>query len=398
MESYMNEAFLAVKAKHSSEEVLQAWRNLCGVIKNRKRRFRFTANLSKRYEAAALRRTNQEKLRSAVLVSRSQSIQCAQPSEYTVPEEVKAAGFQICADELGSIVKEHDTKKLQFHGGVAGVAKKLSTSIENGLADNHDSIKRRQEIYGINEFSEDEPQGFRVFVWNALQDITFMILGLFAFLSLIIDIAVHGWPDGADDGFRALACILLVVFSRALSGYRQSSSSKQTKEIPILVTRSGYKWKLPVYDLVPGDIVHLSIGDQVPADGLFISESSMLIDESSLTGKSKVVVNSQNPFLLSGTCLCGTPVKDESCGKVMVTAVGMRTRLGNKLIGCGAKEAPWQLKLIRIATIIGNKRLFFFSVTWAILVTILFGHKLQSEVDVLELLELFAVAVVKQGI
>ncbi|KAJ6915585.1 hypothetical protein NC652_018279 [Populus alba x Populus x berolinensis] len=49
-----------VKAKHSSEEALQKWRKLCGVVKNPKRRFRFTANLSKRYEAAAMRKTNQE--------------------------------------------------------------------------------------------------------------------------------------------------------------------------------------------------------------------------------------------------------------------------------------------------------------------------------------------------
>lgn len=58
MESYLNENF-DVKPKHSTEEVLQRWRNVCGVVKNPKRRFRFTANLSKRYEAAAMRRTNQ---------------------------------------------------------------------------------------------------------------------------------------------------------------------------------------------------------------------------------------------------------------------------------------------------------------------------------------------------
>uniref|UniRef100_A0A2N9F8H8 Calcium-transporting P-type ATPase N-terminal autoinhibitory domain-containing protein n=1 Tax=Fagus sylvatica TaxID=28930 RepID=A0A2N9F8H8_FAGSY len=58
MQNYLNENF-DVKPKHSSEEVLQKWRNLGGVVKNPRRRFRFTANLSKRYEAAAMRRTNQ---------------------------------------------------------------------------------------------------------------------------------------------------------------------------------------------------------------------------------------------------------------------------------------------------------------------------------------------------
>lgn len=59
METYLNQNFHAVKSKHSSDEVLQKWRSLCHVVKNPKRRFRHTANLTKRNEAAAMRRTNQ---------------------------------------------------------------------------------------------------------------------------------------------------------------------------------------------------------------------------------------------------------------------------------------------------------------------------------------------------
>lgn len=59
MESYLNENFGRVKPKHSSDESLRDWRTLCGVVKNPKRRFRFTANLAKRNEVAAMRRTNQ---------------------------------------------------------------------------------------------------------------------------------------------------------------------------------------------------------------------------------------------------------------------------------------------------------------------------------------------------
>lgn len=64
MESYLNENFGGVKCKNSSGEALEKWRKLCGVVKNPKRRFRFTANLSKREEAAAMRRTNQVSLHS----------------------------------------------------------------------------------------------------------------------------------------------------------------------------------------------------------------------------------------------------------------------------------------------------------------------------------------------
>lgn len=59
MENYLNQNFGGVKSKNSSDEALQRWRRLCSVVKNPKRRFRFTANLSKRSEAAAMKRTNQ---------------------------------------------------------------------------------------------------------------------------------------------------------------------------------------------------------------------------------------------------------------------------------------------------------------------------------------------------
>lgn len=59
MQSYLNENFGDVKPKNSSEEALQRWRKLCWLVKNPKRRFRFTANLPKRFEAEAIRRSNQ---------------------------------------------------------------------------------------------------------------------------------------------------------------------------------------------------------------------------------------------------------------------------------------------------------------------------------------------------
>lgn len=67
MERFLEENFGGVKPKNSSEEVLQRWRELCGVVKNPKRRFRFTANLSKRGEAAAMRQNNQVPLHISIL-------------------------------------------------------------------------------------------------------------------------------------------------------------------------------------------------------------------------------------------------------------------------------------------------------------------------------------------
>ncbi|TXG59288.1 hypothetical protein EZV62_013861 [Acer yangbiense] len=403
MESYLNENF-GVQPKHTSDEVLGRWRNLCGVVKNPKRRFRFTANLSKRYEAAAMRRTNQEKLRIAVLVSKAaiHFLSGVSPSDYTVPESVKDAGFQVCADELSSIVEGHDVKKLKFHGDVNGLAEKLSASTTDGLNTKTDQFNRRKEIYGINKFAEAKPRSFWIFVWEALQDMTLMILGVCAFMSLIVGLAVEGWPQGAHDGLGIVSSILLVVFVTATSDYRQSLQfrdlDKEKKKISIHVTRNGYRQKLSIYELVPGDIVHLGIGDQVPADGLFVSGFSVSIDESSLTGESEpVMVSAENPFMLSGT-----KVQDGSC-KMMITTVGMRTQWGKLMATLsegGDDETPLQVKLNGVATIIGKGGLFFAVVTFAVLVQGMLSQKLQggtiwswSGEDAMGLLEFFAIAV-----
>ncbi|PHU27321.1 hypothetical protein BC332_05653 [Capsicum chinense] len=231
---------------------------------------------------------------------------------------------------------------------------------------------------------------------------TLMILGACAFVSLLVGITMEGWPDGAHDGLGIVASILLVVFVTATSDYRQSLQfkdlDKEKKKIAIQVTRNGYRQKMSIYDLVPGDIVHLAIGDQVPADGLFLSGFSVLIDESSLTGESEpVMVTAEKPFLLSGT-----KVQDGAC-KMLVTTVGMRTQWGKLLATLsegGDDETPLQVKLNGVATIIGKIGLFFAVVTFAVLVQKMYTRKLTegshwswSTGEARELLEYFAIAV-----
>ncbi|KAG9135306.1 hypothetical protein Leryth_015207 [Lithospermum erythrorhizon] len=400
MDSYLEKNFGEVKAKNSSEEALRRWRKLVGIVKNPKRRFRFTANLSKRSEVRAIQRSNQEKLRVALLVSKA-ALGFIQGIAYSVPEEVKAAGFDIDADELGSIVENHNVKKLKGHGGVEGIANKLSTSVTTGISTSDDLLIRRKDIYGINKFTETPPRGFWIFVWEALQDTTLMILGVCALVSLIVGIATEGWPKGAHDGLGIVASILLVVFVTATSDYKQSLQfrdlDKEKKKITVQVTRDGYRQKISIYDLLAGDVVHLSIGDQVPADGVFISGYSLLINESSLTGESEPVnVSTENPFLSSGT-----KVQDGS-GKMLITSVGMRTQWGKLMATLsegGDDETPLQVKLNGVATIIGKIGLFFAVITFAVLVQGMFTHKMKegswslSGDDAVEILEYFAIAV-----
>ncbi|TKV99175.1 hypothetical protein SEVIR_8G026100v4 [Setaria viridis] len=254
-----------------------------------------------------------------------------------------------------------------MHGGVDGISKKIRSTFERGISAS--DLDTRQNIYGVNRYAEKPSRSFWMFVWDALQDVTLIILMVCALISAVVGLASEGFPKGMYDGLGIILSILLVVMVTAISDYRQSLQFKELdnekKKIFIHVTRDGSRQKISIYDLVVGDIVHLSIGDQVPADGLYTHGYSLLIDESSLSGESDpVYISQEKPFLLAGT-----KVQDGSA-KMMVTAVGMRTewgRLMSTLSEGGEDETPLQVKLNGVATIIGKIGLVFATLTFVVL-------------------------------
>ncbi|KAM0069342.1 putative P-type Ca(2+) transporter [Helianthus debilis subsp. tardiflorus] len=121
-------------------------------------------------------------------------------SSHTIPEEFKANGFGISADDASSIAESHNPEKLTLHGGVDGLAAKLKTCTTNGLAMDDQELTCRQQLFGTNEFTERERLSFWVFVYETLQDMTHTVLAVCAFVSLIVGIATEGWPTGSHDG------------------------------------------------------------------------------------------------------------------------------------------------------------------------------------------------------
>ncbi|KAF5750243.1 putative calcium-transporting ATPase 11 plasma membrane-type [Tripterygium wilfordii] len=401
MERYLKR--FEVEHKNPSVEALSRWRSAVTVVKNPARRFRMVADLVKRREAEKKRLKLQEQIRVALYVQKAalQFIDAGGPShEYKLSDEVKEAGFGVDPDELASIVSSHDIKRLKDNGGVEGIAEKVSVSLSEGVQERE--LPTREKIYGLNQYTEKPPRTFLMFVWDALQDLTLIILMICALVSIGVGIPTEGWPKGLYDGLGILLSILLVVMVTAISDYKQSLQfrdlDKEKKKISVQVTRDGYRQEVSIYDLVVGDIVHLSIGDQVPADGVFISGYSFLIDESSLSGESEPVhVYNGRPFLLSGT-----KVQDGS-GKMLVTTVGMRTEWGKlmeTLSEGGEDETPLQVKLNGVATIIGKIGLAFASLTFIVLTArFLVGKAIHNELtdwsssDALTLLNYFAIAV-----
>ncbi|XP_068658619.1 putative calcium-transporting ATPase 11, plasma membrane-type [Aristolochia californica] len=401
MEKFLKENF-DLQSKNSSEEALRRWRAAVSIVKNRKRRFRMIANLDKRSEAEEKKKKIQEKIRVALYVQKAalHFIDAGNRVEHELPEEVAKAGFLVDPNDLASIVRGHDIKKLKTYGGLNGIAQKVDVSLNEGV--NEDDVPLRQRIFGYNRYVEKAARSFWTFVWEALQDLTLIILMVCAAVSMGVGIATEGWPKGTYDGSGILVSILLIVSVTAISDYRQSLQfkdlDKEKKKIDVQVTRNGCRQKLSIYDLVVGDVVNLSIGDQVPADGLFISGYSLLIDESSMSGESEPVnIHEEKPFLLSGT-----KVQDGSA-KMLVTSVGMRTewgRLMETLSEGGEDETPLQVKLNGVATIIGKIGLVFSVMTFVVLVIRLLVEKALndeffkwSSQDALEILNYFAISV-----
>ncbi|KAI7997316.1 putative calcium-transporting ATPase 11, plasma membrane-type [Camellia lanceoleosa] len=404
MEEYLKENF-QVPPKNPSEEVLERWRKLCRVVRNPRRRFRFTANLSKRHEADAMRPTNQEELRVLLYVNKAanQFLHDFVLQKYKPPEEVKKAGFDIDADKLSSLVSSRNYNDLRRFLGVEEIARCLKTSLDNGISTlARPPLHVRKSVFGFNIFVNKPHRSLFTFTWEAMQDMTFLILMECATVSMVLGTAIEGWPKGMYDGFGIILCILLAVMIMAISDYKQHLQfhdlNEQKKKTFILVTRDGVRQKLSIYELVVGDVVHLFTGDQVPADGIYISGYNLLVDESSLTGESEPVnINEKNPFLLSGT-----KVQDGS-GKMLVASVGMRTDWGKLMVTLsqsGENETPLQVKLNGIASIAGKICLTVSILTFLVLTArLMVGKALCNEFlewsrsDALKLLNYIAVAV-----
>ncbi|VAI44613.1 unnamed protein product [Triticum turgidum subsp. durum] len=126
---------------------------------------------------------------------------------------------------------------------------------------------------------------------------------------------------------------------------------RRNKTFKSKVIRGGRRIQVSIFDIVVGDVVALKIGDQVPADGILISGHSLAIDESSMTGESKIVLKDQkSPFLMGG-CIVA-----DGYGTMLVTAVGLNTEWGLLMASISEdnnEETPLQVRLNGVATFIG---------------------------------------------
>ncbi len=110
----------------------------------------------------------------------------------------------------------------------------------------------------------------------------------------------------------ATIIVAIVVLSLALSYYQTRQSHRAVEELRARVTLTAtvYRgsWKeVPRRDVVPGDVVHLSAGDLVPADAWLLEERDLHVQEAALTGES-VPAEKSVPATVDLTRLAGQPM------------------------------------------------------------------------------------------
>uniref|UniRef100_A0A8C9ZAN0 Calcium-transporting ATPase n=1 Tax=Sander lucioperca TaxID=283035 RepID=A0A8C9ZAN0_SANLU len=280
-------------------------------------------------------------------------------------EDNHAAGFGCSVMELRSLMELRGTEavvKLQEdYTGVEGLCKRLKTSPTEGLAGAQIDLDKRREIYGKNLIPPKTPKTFLQLVWEALQDVTLIILEIAALISLGLSFyhppgesggescatgaggvedegeADAGWIEGAAI-LLSVVCVVLVTAFNDWSKEKQfrGLQSRIEQEQKFQVVRGSQVIQLPVSDIVVGDIAQIKYGDLLPADGVLIQGNDLKIDESSLTGESDHVKKcaDMDPMLLSGTHVM------EGSGRMVVTAVGVNSQTGIifTLLGAGTEE------------------------------------------------------------
>ncbi|XP_062998124.1 plasma membrane calcium-transporting ATPase 4 isoform X4 [Elgaria multicarinata webbii] len=262
------------------------------------------------------------------------------------------------------------TRINDTYGGVHNICKRLKTSPVEGLSGNPADLEKRRQAFGENFIPPKKAKTFLQLVWEALQDVTLIILEIAAIISLGLSFyhpldgdnemcgeakssaedegeAQAGWIEGAAILFSVIIVVLVTAFNDwSKEKQFRGLQSRIEQEQKFTVIRKGQVIQIPVAEIVVGDIAQIKYGDLLPTDGILIQGNDLKIDESSLTGESDHVKKSldKDPMLLSGTHVM------EGSGRMLVSAVGINSQTGIIFTLLGAGEGDEEKKVKKAKT------------------------------------------------
>lgn len=208
-------------------------------------------------------------------------------------------------------------------------------------------VKERLAKYGENTIQQEAKKSFLRYLWDALKDITILILIVAAGLSGYV-----AYQNHPDDLTEPLVIVGVVILNIYLSIRQQKKAEKSMDELKSFnvpeskVYREGRLVSIKSTDIVPDDLLQLELGDRVPADALLLSATNFLVDESFLTGESEpsekdvAYVPSESDSIgdMKNRIFSGSMVVSGRATAVVETT-GMATEIG-KISGMLTEAAP----------------------------------------------------------
>lgn len=226
----------------------------------------------------------------------------------------------------------------------------------NGLKD--EEVIESRHKYGNNCISgKNENTFFSLFIETLGDPIIKILLIALAIKTIFL------FKD--FDYFETIGIVVAIVVASIISAVSEYGSSKafarmqeESSRIKIKVKRNGDAKEIPIDDVVVGDIIILTSGDRVAADGIII-RGKLSVDESSLNGESKESYKEETKSINnpseSNKVYRGTTIS-EGYAEAVVTLVGMNTLYGKmaKSLTEKEEESPLKARLNNLAKIISR--------------------------------------------
>jgi len=239
----------------------------------------------------------------------------------------------------------------------------FSVSMENGLSDTQ--AKANLAKYGPNELPAEVGKTYWELILEQFDDLLVKILLLAACISLFLAVCEeHEDPQEAITAYVEPFVILLILIANAVVGVWQEKNAEEAIEAlkeyePEIAKaiRDGKLQRINAKELVPGDVVEVSVGDRVPADVRIcaIHSTTLRVDQSILTGESVSVIKHTDvvPDIRAvnqdkKNCLfSGTNIGAGKCTGI-VFGTGVNTEIGkirDQMVATEAEKTPLQQKL-----------------------------------------------------
>lgn len=205
-----------------------------------------------------------------------------------------------------------------------------------------DEVIASREAHGTNVLTPCERTPWWRKFAAKFTDPLIVILLVAAVLSIGISFyEYYGLGAGATAFFEPVGIIIAIALATGLAFWFEYQADRefnllnqQNDKEPVRVIRDGHETLIPRSDIVVGDIVLLSTGDEIPADGQLLVATQMQVDESTLTGEpvchKSILPEEQDADATFPTdqVLRGTKLL-EGHGVMCVTAVGDATETGH---------------------------------------------------------------------